>query len=244
MKLSKCKNKGFFITGTDTDIGKTVVSGGILSLLNQSGFAACGFKPLASGCLKVGNALISEDGRFLHTFSCSGIPLAQVSPVCFFDSITPLAAAGKTNQPIQWDIIAHALNSIQSPSTSIVVEGVGGVYAPLDDHYTVLDMMVELQLPVVVVAQNKIGTINHTLLTVNACLQAGLSVAAVVINEVEKSDDISSETNIDLIRSFIDVDVIISVPYDNSCCVGKSYIPTPVLDALNQVDWGALMNKY
>ena len=241
MKLSAVKNKGLFITGTDTDVGKTVISGTLLSVLNHGGEHACGFKPLASGCLKRNNDLVSEDGCFLHHFSAEGLSLAAVSPVCFSDGISPLGAALKTNQPIPWHKIQHALNEVQSTSTAIVVEGVGGVYAPLDENYTVLDMMVELQLPVVIVAQNKLGTINHTLLTVNACLHAGLTVAAVVINEIDDAGDPSCKTNIDLIRAFIDVETVISVPFAKEFSVTDISIPTSIYDAMQQVDWVSLM---
>ena len=229
---------GLFITGTDTGVGKTLVAGAIASHFRRQGRRVGVLKPCATGCVRRREGLVSEDAEFLAFCADARRPLDIICPQRYAEPLAPSVAARRAGQPLDWESIQRSLDMIGSASDVIVVEGVGGIMVPMDDCHTVLDVARWLNLRPVVVARPALGTINHTLLTVNALRDAGLSVAGVVINRYPaESADVAEETNPREIERCARVPVLCIVP-DEPTIAG--HLPAGVLAAIDQVDWSTL----
>lgn len=174
--------KGFFITGTDTGVGKTVVAGAFIRALGMLGVRACGMKPVESGCLREGDVLIPRDGEFLKNIAHMEESIEQVTPVRLESPLAPYVAAGLEGRKIDISLCRREFERLSRKYEAVVVEGIGGILVPITEDYFVIDMIREMELPLVVVSRPVLGTINHTLLTVREALGEGITVAGVVIN--------------------------------------------------------------
>lgn len=181
--------KGFFVTGTGTEVGKTVVSVALIGALKGMGMRVCGMKPVESGCH--GEA---QDGMAL--LSASGVPepIENITPFTYKAPLAPLVAARQEGHPVDPAVIRAKALELASRHDSLVVEGVGGLMVPVaEGGYLVRDMALELGLPVVVAASVFLGTINHTLLTVEALRRSGLTLAGVVLTYHESAGAVPSD---------------------------------------------------
>lgn len=182
---------GIFVTGTDTGIGKTVVSAAIASLARRSGADAVPMKPVQTGCRPAGHGWDrSEDLNFCLKFLCGapGIPIDEaeyklMAPYCFETPCSPHLASRIDDQKISIAQIVSAFISLKDKHDIIIVEGAGGVLVPINEAETMLSLMISLALPVVVVARSGVGTINHTLLTLRELANAKLDVLGVIFND-------------------------------------------------------------
>ncbi len=205
--------KGLFITGTDTGVGKTVVSGIIISLLKTTGYSVGAMKPIETGCLKRDDILIPSDGFFLKNVSHMDESVNHVTPVALEKPLAPMVAAEIDGIDIDLQRIWKIFNKLKERYDVIVVEGVGGIMVPLKRDYFVLDMARDFGFPVIVVSRPTLGTINHTLLTVNYALEHGLDVRGVIINYSGPSQgDIAEETNPGVISELSPVPLLGVVP--------------------------------
>jgi len=188
---------GVFVTGTDTGVGKTVVAGALAMLARTQGARVGVFKPVATGCRRVNTVgLVSGDSEFLAFCADSGLDLATITPVCYHEPLAPMAAAQREGRSVDFDAIASAYGRVVAGSDWVVVEGIGGALVPLTRRVCLLDVAAAMGLPLLVVARAGLGTINHTLLTVEAARRRGLKVAAVAINRYRAaSADLAEETN-------------------------------------------------
>ena len=168
---------GLFITGTDTSIGKTIIAGAIARLLTDKGHKVGVFKPIATGCRKEREGMVSSDAEFLAFCAESDFPLSVINPVNFFIPAAPILCQEYEKNKIDFEEILTAYNHIRQNSDLIIVEGIGGIRVPLSGDVDVLGLAKVLNLPVVVVARPDLGTINHTLLTIDAVRNAGLKLA-------------------------------------------------------------------
>lgn len=180
--------RGIFITGTDTGVGKTLVSAGLLRALRQAGSDAVPMKPVQTGCVRRHGIWVAPDLEY--SLKAAGLnptreELARMAPYCFRQPCSPHLAARLAGRKISLLRVRSSLRWLQSAHDFVVVEGAGGVLVPLDDKRTMVDMMKTLGLPIVLVARPGLGTINHTLLSIRALRQAGLAVMAVVLNQTE-----------------------------------------------------------
>ncbi|WP_024850294.1 dethiobiotin synthase [Hydrogenovibrio kuenenii] len=184
---SQSNNKGFFITGTDTEIGKTFVTGSIGHTLHQANIAATPRKPVASGCItQADGSLISEDALFLQSSFKTPDSLEQICPYLFEQAVSPKLAMELNNSPLS--ISDLAVNCRITNNDDIVfVEGAGGFYSPLAMDGLNADLAVMLGHPVILVVGDRLGCINHALLTIEAIQNRGLKLAAVVINQLHPS---------------------------------------------------------
>lgn len=177
-------SRGIFITGTDTDVGKTAVAVALLLLLRHRGLDAVPMKPIQTGCLKHGDDLIAPDlDKSLHALHLT--PTVEeaewMCPYRYIPACSPHLAARIARRPIQLRRIAAAFRRLAARHDFVVAEGAGGVLVPLDERRTMLDLMRVLDLPVLVVARPNLGTLNHTLLTLAALRAAGLKIVGVVV---------------------------------------------------------------
>lgn len=177
--------KGYFITGTGTDVGKTVATAGILKTLIKNGIKAAPMKPIQSGGIKSGDHLEAPDLKFcLDTIALrpDRAELALMNPYCYEPACSPHLAARMADNYPDYDKIMDSAESLFDKYDVVLVEGAGGIMVPLDDEgVTNLDLMEAFQFPVILVADAGLGTINHTLLTINAIVDAGLEIAGVLL---------------------------------------------------------------
>ncbi len=206
--------KGLFITGTDTGVGKTVVSGIIISLLKPTGLSVGAMKPFETGCLKRDDLLIPSDGLFLKNVSHMDESLNHVTPFALEKPLAPMVAAHLDVIEIDIKKIWKIFNKLKERYDVIIVEGVGGIMVPIKRDYFVLDMARDFGFPVIVVSRPILGTINHTLLTVNYALEHGLDVRGVIINySSPPQGDLAEETNPGVISELSSVPLLGVIPY-------------------------------
>ncbi|MDP2168064.1 MAG: dethiobiotin synthase [Thermodesulfovibrionales bacterium] len=207
-------SKGFFITGTDTGVGKTVIAAGLIRAAYMLGVRACGMKPVETGCSRQGDVLIPADGSFLKKISRMEEAINRIVPYCFESPLSPMSASEIEGVRIDPLWVMHEFNELKKRYEFAVVEGIGGLLVPLKKGYFVLDMARDFGLPVVVVSRPSLGTINHTLLTVNYALREGLDVAGVIINYSNPPDgSLAEETNAYALRALLPVPLIGVMPY-------------------------------
>jgi len=188
-----------FVTGTDTGVGKTFFSVSLIRALRELGVDAVGFKPVETGCQPS-----CQDAELLA--EACGLYLEPV--YSFKTPVAPSVAAELEGVRISPEQIEKRILELSRLHPFLVIEGAGGIMVPITWSYLYLDLVRELSLPVVVVALNRLGVINHTLLTVRACLEEGVEVRAVVLNSFKKErDDRSFETNLNSLKKLLDVPV-------------------------------------
>lgn len=180
--------RGYFVTGTDTDVGKTIVTAGLLRLLRARGLDAATMKPVQTGAELVDGAFVASDLVVHHT-AAQWIPpaddLALMAPYLYEPACSPHLAGRMAGSYPDIARIVEAARSLGSRYTPLLIEGAGGVHAPVDEERTMLDLMQALALPVLLVAHRGLGTINHTLLSLEALRGAGLDVEGVILNETQ-----------------------------------------------------------
>lgn len=235
---------GLFVTGTDTGVGKTLVAGALALAHRQTGRRVGVFKPIATGCrYLIGVGLVSGDAEFLAWAADTDYPLSTLNPVRYAAPLSPLAAARRTGQPIDFEALAGAFAAATRGRDLVLVEGIGGLLVPLTRTLTVLDLAEAMRLPLLIVARGALGTLNHTLLTVQAARSRGLAVAAIAINRYRPSSpDLSEEDNPAILADLTGLPVI-CVPDDldsrvepppalgESVLFAASQIPVPTLPA-------------
>jgi len=232
---------GLFITATDTEVGKTVVAGAIAHWFARRKFRVGVCKPMATGCVKRREGLVSEDAEFLAHCADAPGPLDLICPQRYVEPLAPAVAAERAGQPLDWEAIDRALEEISDASDVMIVEGVGGIMVPLDAKNTVLDLAKRLALPTIVVARPNLGTINHTLLTVNALRAAKVPVAGVVINRYPaENTTIVEETNPRAIERWGKVPVLTIVPDEK---FQPPYLPPGIIAAIDRVDWEKIARR-
>lgn len=175
-----------FVTGTDTDVGKTFISQGILMAATQAGLRCAGYKPVSAGCEMTPDGLRNEDALILQKYSNVNLTYQQVNPIAFADPVAPHLAARKQSTSIGIEQIESGFKELeQTDADFVLVEGAGGWRLPINDQQYLSDFVVNQQLPVVLVVGLKLGCLNHALLTVEAVTNDGLNVVGWVANQVD-----------------------------------------------------------
>ena len=238
--MSVAEPDGVFVTGTDTEVGKTVIAGAIALLLRRAGRRVGVFKPVATGCRHDPRGdLVSADAEFLAHCADSPADLPTINPVRYADALAPSVAARRAKRPVDFEAIDRAYRRIRQDRDVVVVEGIGGLMVPLDERTFVTDLAKRLRLPLVVVARAGLGTINHTLLTLDAARRAGLDIAGVFLNHYRPSEaTLAEETNPDEIARCGNVDLPTVVPHDPAVHIAKGLLGDDLLFAVSQ--WGGL----
>ncbi len=213
------KLPGLFVVGTDTGVGKTVVSALIARELSQEGRRVGVLKPVATGALRVGDDWRCDDTEQLIAAVGWDVPRSQVTPLVFEEPLAPSVAARRLGTPLSWetlaDAIAGALRWWEDRAELMIVEGVGGLLTPVAEGATVADIATRLDYPLVVVGRKGLGTLNHTLLTVEAAVRRGLRVSAIVLNGSEPPDgSLAEATNAEeLVRLLEGVGPVVTVNF-------------------------------
>lgn len=173
--------RGIFVTGTDTGVGKTVVSAALARLLRMNGVNVGVMKPVTSGCSIVEGLPVSDDARLLCQAAGTGYS-SDVAPYCLREPLAPAEAARRDGVMVELSRIQESFQRLSAQHDYVIVEGAGGLMVPLAGGLLIADLAKLLALPVLVVARPGLGTINHTVLTCFAAQQMGLAVAGVIIN--------------------------------------------------------------
>jgi dethiobiotin synthetase len=176
------KKKGIFISATDTGVGKTWITGGLAALLRNRGLHTGVWKPVQSGCL---HGDPEADSHVLKLRSGVEDTETEISPFSFRAPLAPAIAAFIEGKSLELDDIISAGDKIFERYDSVLVEGVGGLAAPLNEKTVVVDLAVRLGLPIIIVARPGLGTINHTLLSISYARNSGLSVLGIIFNGYE-----------------------------------------------------------
>jgi dethiobiotin synthetase len=177
--------RGYFVTGTDTGIGKTRVSAGLLKAMAKAGLKCAGMKPVASGAEQTAEGLRNEDALALMAAASVQKPYAVVNPYCFAPPVAPHLAAREAQVEMSLDPILAAFGELCLGTDAVVVEGVGGWQVPLSETLELPDLARELELPVLLVVGMRLGCLNHALLTARAIRADGLELAGWVANAVD-----------------------------------------------------------
>jgi len=209
--------KGVFVTGTDTGAGKTVVTACLVSLLSNKGLDVGVMKPIETGCPKRNRRLVPRDATFLKAASCSKDDLSLINPYRFSKPLAPLIAAEIDHKEIKIGKISSAYNRLTERHDILFIEGAGGLLVPLTRKLTNLDLILELNIPMILVVGSKLGAVNHALLTLNWAKERGVKILGIVINQLNPSagsqKSLIAKTNPGLIRSFTEVPILGIVPY-------------------------------
>ncbi|WP_315710311.1 dethiobiotin synthase [Brenneria uluponensis] len=176
--------KRWFVTGTDTDVGKTIASSALLQAANRAGYRTAGYKPVASGCDITPQGRRNSDALLLQANSSVELSYEAVNPLAFIEPTSPHIVSVMEQRPIAFDSLSHGLQRLSTQADWIVVEGAGGWFTPLSEQQTFADWVHQEQLPVILVVGVKLGCINHAMLTARAIQQAGLTFSGWIANVV------------------------------------------------------------
>lgn len=195
-----------FVTGTDTGVGKTYVVSRMIAALRKNGVDAVGMKPICCGD--------RDDAEALHRASDGVIALNDVNPIWFRTPAAPYTAAMIENRTVDLALIRETFTRLQSSHQRVVVEGVGGWRVPIDRDYFVSDLAREFALPVIVVVANRLGALNHTLLTIESIRTNGLECAGIIVNHVtSENTDPATVTNRGVLEEIVGVPVLGEVAF-------------------------------
>jgi dethiobiotin synthetase len=189
---------GLMVVGTDTGVGKTLVAAAIARSLVTGGRRVGVLKPVATGARRLATGWQCDDAERLIAAVGGGVPLERVAPILFEEPLAPPVAARRVGQPLERGPVDRAVRDAlqwwSAHAEVIVVEGIGGLLCPLAEDTTVVDLAVALDYPLVVVARRGLGTLNHTLLTVEAARRRALRIAGLVLNSPEPDTGSPAET--------------------------------------------------
>jgi len=210
----------FFITGTDTNVGKTYITKLLVESLRAEGKYAVGFKPISCG---------DRDDAAILAAASGNLPLDEVNPLHFSSAVAPHVAALLENKTINPAEIVASYQAISEKYDPVIVEGAGGWEVPITETYFVSDLAKDLNLPVILVAANRLGALNHILLTLAAIEAKGLKCAGIILNQLEDEMDTPMITNKGIIES------LTNVPLLDHIIHGQDFLSPELMDLLLEV---------
>jgi dethiobiotin synthetase len=210
--MTKLK-QGFFITGTDTNVGKTLVAASLLVHLGKCGFKTVAMKPVASGCLETPTGLHNYDAAILQKYATQKLKYSEVNPFAFREPIAPhIAAKNLGNELAVKKILSASELALATNADYMVIEGAGGWYAPLNKDETIADLALGYGYPVILVVGIRLGCINHALLTLKAIKHAKINIKGWVANIIDKNMLYAKE-NIQTIENSTEAKLLGTFPY-------------------------------
>jgi dethiobiotin synthetase len=204
--------RGYFVTGTDTGVGKTLIACSLLRAFAARGFKAVGMKPVATGAVPGGNGLVHDDVERLIAAGNVMAPREHVNPYCFAPPIAPHIAAAEAGMKIDLDHIGRCFNALTERADVVIVEGVGGFRVPLASHVDTGHLAACLALPVVLVVGVRLGCLNHALLTAEAIAGRGLMLAGWVANHIDPGMA-AAEENVRALETLIAAPLLARIAY-------------------------------
>jgi dethiobiotin synthetase len=196
--------KIIFVTGTDTGVGKTIFTAILLQHLRSHGVRALAMKPFCSGA--------RGDVRLLQSLQKGELTDEEMNPFYFKAPLAPMIAARREKQTIRLNVVLQSIRAIEKRCDCLIVEGAGGLLVPLGEGFTVADLIAKLRCAVIVVSRNKLGTINHTCLTVKVLKNLGKMPLNVILME-QKRGDLAARTNKQAMEEMLKGMQVVSVPF-------------------------------
>ena len=193
----------FFLTGTDTDVGKTYVAELLVKALRRAGLDTAPMKPFCCGD--------RDDALALYAACDGAVPLDVINPLWYATPASPYAAAKEEKQPADLDLVRQTFQELRARHRSVIVEGVGGWMVPITKDYYVADMAAEFALPVAVVVRNRLGALNHALLTVRDIKARGIPFAGIIFNRIAADNDCAAATNRELLEELLGEPVLFEI---------------------------------
>ncbi len=206
-----------FVAGTDTNAGKTYVTRLILEALRRAGIDAAGYKPVACG---------DRDDAVLLAEASGGLPLDEVNPIHLNTPVAPYVAGMLENKSVDPSDLIAGFHRLAAAHATVVVEGVGGWEVPIAANYRASDLAKDLGLPVILVAANRLGALNHILLTVDAIRAKGLTCAGIILNQLDDELDTAMITNKGVVED------LTGVPLLEHLIHSQDFLDDSVLEAL------------
>ncbi len=258
----RLKRPGLFVTGTDTGVGKTVVTCAIAWHLRQgeqtapsgTGLRVGVLKPIATGCRRDREGLVCEDAEALAHFADCREPLEVINPVRYRQPVAPAVAAQISQRPVDRQAINDSLERLDATCDAILVEGIGGVLVPLDakdPQYTVIDLIASIGFPVLIVARSGLGTLNHTAMTARLLAAAGCRLAGLAINgfvtdtssQVDAKTDASVSTNRPWLEKMNQTSVLATIPAcpADEVRAPQGRLPQSILEAVGVTYWPGVL---
>jgi len=204
--------KAFFITGTDTNVGKTLIAAGLLIAAKNKGLTTAVLKPVAAGCEKTEEGLRNADALLLQSVITQPLDYDQINPYALVAAIAPHIAAQQEKRSLSVDRLSGFCRGVLSSADFTLLEGAGGWRVPINARETLADLAKNLQLPVIIVVGIRLGCINHALLTFEAIVRDGVPVAGWIANCVDANMPALQE-NIDSVRARLPVPCLGVVPF-------------------------------
>ncbi len=206
--------KGVFITGTDTNVGKTIIAGGLARLLRSMGINVGVMKPVETGGEYKKDKLVGKDTEHLIRMSeIIGDTYNHINPYILQRPLAPYVAAKLEGKRIYKKKILASFRNLMDKYNFLIVEGCGGFLVPITSNCMVSDLARDMKLPVIIVAKAGLGSINHTLLTLDHARRSGIKVIGVIINKTSRNIQMSEETNPQVIKTFGKVPILGIIPY-------------------------------
>lgn len=235
---------GIFITGTDTGVGKTIASAGLVLALKARGLNVGYMKPIETGCPVLDGEVVAQDTRFVREVCGIRDDLDLMCPYRLKAAAAPSIASRLEDIHVDLSFIVDQYFQLSLLHEVVVVEGVGGLMVPLNNSEVVTDLILQLGLETVVVARPGLGTINHTLLTVNMAKMMGIAVTGVVINGFGKDViGLPERTNPDEIQHFGNVPVLGILPWMKDLDYQACKAPSLLSEFMERVDVNALLPR-
>lgn len=194
-----------FLTGTDTNVGKSYVASLLVRALRAKGRDCVGLKPICCGD--------REDATLLHAAADGAIELNDINPVWLRTPAAPYTASLIENRAIDLALIREAFERARAKHENVIVEGAGGWLVPIARDYSIADLAAEMGLPVAIVVANRLGALNHALLTVAAVRARGLECAGLILNHPSEEEDIATTTNRGVLEEFAGVPILFDIAY-------------------------------
>ncbi|MDD5349601.1 MAG: dethiobiotin synthase [Chthoniobacteraceae bacterium] len=207
-----------FVTGIDTDAGKTYVSALLVRALRRAGLDTVPMKPFCCGS--------RGDAEVLRAACGNALPLDTINPVSYASPTAPYTAAKLEHRPADMSLVMETFRRLRAEHRSVLVEGVGGWMVPLTRDYFVADLAAEMGLPVALVVRNRLGALNHALLTVRDIERRGLPFAGIIFNRAEAENDPAAATNRELLEELLGRPVLFEV------APGQTELPASALATL------------
>lgn len=209
----KTKSQGFFITGTDTGVGKTLIASALLSLLKAKGLKTLALKPIATGCIMTPQGLRNNDACLLQKYVTQKLSHLEVNPFAFYEPIAPHIAAKIVNQTLSVKAIMNTCrDTTKKTADFLVVEGIGGWQVPLNAEETIADLAIAFGYPVILVVSMRVGCLNHALLTIKSMQKNAIKLIGWVANSMQPEMPYLNE-HIEALQQSIPAPLLGVVPY-------------------------------
>lgn len=222
-----------FITGTDTEIGKTWCTLALIQHFKSQNLRVAGMKPIASGCYRTTEGLRNSDAEQILAVAGLDIPYDMVNPYPFEPPIAPHIAANQIGQIIELDRIIYNYEQLRTQADMVIVEGFGGWRVPINSSLGLKDMVLAMKIPVVLVVGIRLGCINHALLTADAIVQDGCDLIGWIANSIDVNFD--GQQTIGTISEYLSVPLLAQMPYLYSLDIA--------LLAAEIIGFGIVLNK-